>query len=567
MALDPTTPVIKPPSTLDLGKTEDGADAGQAGALAPPEATAQTQQVPALDLNPFGEGSQGISRYDTELVRQAGEVIDRDLARAQRDAEVSLAEQHSSRGTVGSSIESWSQQEMLTNLETERMRRLTNLEMEMANVYAEDRATAANIGLAQRAQQIQQSQFERQMGFAERSFDDDLALRTQALMQDAQLQGRALDITEARNQALGEQFNKTLTFQYDQLSQQLGIERERLQQDAFQFKEMLSDRQRDRLHQTTLQESQQSWMGSQAELDRALTARESGLQRALVERQSELDRALQRGLQRESQEFQALQMRLDRDFSATQASLDRQIAEQQAQLNRDQQRWLQDNSQQFATQQNSLDRAMQTRENELDRLLQQGLQRDSFEFRSREAELDRQVLQAESSLDRAQQEMLQTKQIEFQGDQARLDRLLETRALDLQRQGLDMEDAWRTADRELDERLASRAEALQREGMDRDDAWRQAMLDFDHENLAFQRDQQSTNEELARWDIYLRALAGMSGTDVDIPQEFLDDFFGRQGDSIPEAGKIDGDPFIGFPGENWWPGDYTALPNPYGPIL
>lgn len=384
-------------------------------------------ELPPPDLNPWGEGDEGINRYSAETVQQAADVIDRDLARARRDADVQLAEHHSQRGTVGSSIESWSQQEMLTNLETERMRRLTDLQIAMANAFAEDRVAAAQIGLSQRAQQLtalgmdrqealaraqmeqQESQFGRSLGQQESQFartyslnQQALAVETQRIQAEQALQGRQIDLG------------------YAQLEAEVNLRTQQLMQQAEQFGQSMS------LEQARLQ-AQQEQFGQTLEFQRYSLAQEMGFSYAQLEQQNQ-------------------------------------------------------------------------------------------QFLADLADRNTQRLHEWNILESTQA---------FQSSENAMNRLLESRALDLQRdqfneelgfrqQALSAEAAWRQADRDLELLLATRAETFTREGWAREDAYRQAIIDLDRETLEFQRQSQDQNARLAAWDVWLRALEQL-GPGADVP--------------------------------------------------
>lgn len=394
MAINTTTPTIKPPSTLDLaGQTVDGqAQQSQTTTAMPDPTTGLTP--PSINLEPFGAGQT--SRYDTDLLRQGIGVINADIAEQERDARVRLDELHSARGLTGSSIESWSQQEMLHQLQTEGQRRKFELLREMANTYATDRATAANIGIAQAglglnyaqlgeqsrqfnqqlAQQGQQfgqtmtqreSEFARNFGLSQeqlgleaqrlqqqaqlegRALDiqeatsqAEINLRTQQLMQDYELSGRSLDLEQARLMASNEQFNMTLDWQRQQFAGELGLSYDQLNLQREEFQAEYGDRQMERIFRMQLQEGSQEWQSMENMLNRTLESSALQLQQAGLDAEiawREADRMLEGELERRALDLQAQGMTQEQAYRDALIELDRDqmqtqidIQNQQAQL-------------------------------------------------------------------------------------------------------------------------------------------------------------------------------------------------------------------------------------------
>ena len=625
MPINTDLPTIKPPSALDLAggvtspsPTRDLVD----DVTIPPPALdtapdpSAVTGLPEPDLTPFGE--KQVSRWDIPMVRQATDIIGKDIERAGREAEVRLGEHHAQRGTVGSSIESWSMQEMLGNLETERQRRLFDLNREMASTFAADRATGAQIGLQQaqfgeaqrqfdvstgldeRALQLQglgmdreeaykyasleqqagqfgeqlgqrESEFGREFGLSGESLqlevnrlqqqaktegrsldvteaisEAEIGLRAQQLQQQAKTEGRSLELEEARQTAQQEQFDSSLNWQREQFAQTSGLSREQLALQRDEFTAEYGDRQSERLHQMGIQTSTQQFAGAQATLDRE---------------QLNIDRVFQNALQTSSEEHQLLVQQADQAFTDSEAKLDRaqQTALQEGTIEanqafRDVEREYEINqarlerAQQTALQEGTIDanKALQDVEREfeisqakLDRVQQTALQTGTIdankalqdaqtEHSAAEAKFDRtqQTLmqtsaqeqqtalqtsvqkhdKAESALDRTQQKAMRDVEREFEINQARLDRLLESRAIDYQKLGINVEQSWRDADRDLKKQLDERSLAMAETDLKQEDKYREAVIHLDTENLKYQRDAQEQQAELSRWDIFLRAL-------------------------------------------------------------
>ena len=632
MPINTDLPTIKPPSALDLAggvtspsPTRDLVD----DVTIPPPALdtapdpSAVTGLPEPDLTPFGE--KQVSRWDIPMVRQATDIIGKDIERAGREAEVRLGEHHAQRGTVGSSIESWSMQEMLGNLETERQRRLFDLNREMASTFAADRATGAQIGLQQaqfgeaqrqfdvstgldeRALQLQglgmdreeaykyasleqqagqfgeqlgqrESEFGREFGLSGESLqlevnrlqqqaktegrsldvteaisEAEIGLRAQQLQQQAKTEGRSLELEEARQTAQQEQFDSSLNWQREQFAQTSGLSREQLALQRDEFTAEYGDRQSERLHQMGIQTSTQQFAGAQATLDREQLNIDRVFQNALqtsseehqllvqqadqafTDSEAKLDRAQQTALQEGTIEANQAFRDVEREYEINQARLERaqqtalQSADQaqqeeyqkvalkhgtaQANLDRTQQKFLQENSQEWTTEQAALDRS----QNELDRVQQTALQTTDQSFQTQYQTDANNFAVAKAALDRAQQTVLQEDMLasnqamrdverEFEINQARLDRLLESRAIDYQKLGINVEQSWRDADRDLKKQLDERSLAMAETDLKQEDKYREAVIHLDTENLKYQRDAQEQQAELSRWDIFLRAL-------------------------------------------------------------
>lgn len=100
-------------------------------------------------------------------------------------------------------------------------------------------------------------------------------------------------------------------------------------------------------------------------------------------------------------------------------------------------------------------------------------------------DLDREEMHAEFGDRQAQrlhQMGLQESDQNFSRIQNALNRELEVRALENQRYGIDKEEAWRMADRDLEEQLQERSLALQERGLTEDAAYRAAALQLQAES-------------------------------------------------------------------------------------
>lgn len=145
------------------------------------------------------------SRFDTGLVKDISKAIDFELGRKRESAYNTLDERMAQRGLTGSNVEADMGRRVASDIENQRRRRLTDLEMELARTAAQDRATAANIGMGVNQQRFGQGMERARFGEGQRQFDFGAKLRSRA--QELQRQGMEAD--EAFRQAQTE-FNQAM---------------------------------------------------------------------------------------------------------------------------------------------------------------------------------------------------------------------------------------------------------------------------------------------------------------------------------------------------------------------
>lgn len=272
MALDQlATPTVKPPTSLDLMDQEGGQEGqtmqasasaaplsttprqltpdqinqlpgrmnamaapqqagGTVGGLAPPT---MANGLPAPNVSQFAaQQMANPSRYGIPIVQQGINLINQEMDESAKRGTADLDEFYSSRGLVGSSVESQGRGDFLSQLERTKSQRLFDLTREMANTYASDITAAGQLGLGAQSQEILQSQF-----------------------------------------------GQGLAFDRERLAAELGISREQLDLQRDQMSAEYGDRQAERLHQMNLQQGTQQFAAAQASLDRMLEQQALDLQR------------------------------------------------------------------------------------------------------------------------------------------------------------------------------------------------------------------------------------------------------------------------------------------------
>lgn len=411
---DLTDPTIAPPSASELiyqssmsnttdptvqtlGTPPSAPDAPDATGIQVPEYQAADLSNPLTDqLTDFAsDGLNNFSRWDADVVRQGIDLVNQDIAEGWETASSDMDEHHSSRGLVGSDVETWNRRKAILDRERERARRLFDINVAQANTYAQDRASAAQIGqqigdfirtnnldaenqarygaefarltgrdaaqdldadfqrrmataqfgqgqyefgqqfglagqnlaLQQRAQQLQalgmdrdqafryaqleqsQSQFtsglEEQRAARLQQFGlstQELDLRAQQLQQEAALQGRSLDIEQARSEAELDLRSQQLVQEAQLQGRSLSIEEARQQAQMEQF-------------ESTLDFQRQQFLGQQQIDQRALELQALGLSQEDAYRYAQMEQQqsqFEAGLGQEAQQFQqqmALQQR------------------------------------------------------------------------------------------------------------------------------------------------------------------------------------------------------------------------------------------------------------------
>lgn len=122
---------------------------------------------------------------------------------------------------------------------------------------------------------------------------------------------------------------------------------------------------------------------------------------------------------------------------------------------------------------------------------------------------------AERIAERMQQDNQFAQSLGLEESKLALERSIQTRSLDLQERGLDMDEAFRQAELELERDIQNRALELEERGMDLDEAYRYAALEQGERGLDQQQQQIDDTQRLSQLDIILRAIT--SGLD---PAEF-----------------------------------------------
>ena len=432
MPIDLNTPTIRPPTALDLDPAaqELQTATGETGSL-------------LSDLNAFSKDTLAApSRYDIPLVQQGMDLINAEHDDGTRRGMAAMDEQSSSRGLVGSNIEAWNTKDMLTDLERVRSQKLFDLGNVMAQTQGADRASAANMAamaanlglghqqflqsLSQRETEfnattgIQQDQFATSMAQRESEFartyglsQSDIDLRRDALMQEATLSNRSMDITEATQQA-------ELDLRADQL-----LEERRQFDQSYTLEEAQFDAQREEFDRNfswsqerfaqELGLSQQQLDLSREEMDRTFadrdaeryfTAEQSELSREFSAAENELNRLQQLGLQAGDQAFDAAQAELDRIQNNEQFQSAQQFEQSMTNVRFQNTLELQ-----------NLGYSFEEAQAEADRMLEQQLQQNALALEATGMNLDEAYRRAalnleeqQSNMDREQREQVQNQE-------------------------------------------------------------------------------------------------------------------------------------------------------------
>jgi hypothetical protein len=582
MAISFETPTIQPPtaeeangdlqlSTAQPEGTTIGSNTGQTPSLATGSTNLTTQHQDFLS-----QWLQNPTRYGQEIVQQGIDLANQESQRGFDLGTARLDEMMSMRGLVGSDIEATATADLISQLNQQREQRLFDLNREMANTYAQDMASAATaatqfgqlglgmgelgLGYEQLFQQggqfgqelaQRESEFARQFGLS----SADLDLRSQQLMQQYELEGRSLDLQEARDlaeidlradqlfeqrrqfdqnytldqarlDAQREQFATQIAQQESEFSRQYGLQTESL---AVEVQRLMQEAElegrsldiQEATQQAELELRSQQILEQARQFDQSFTLDEARLQAQRDQFQMEIDQQAsqfqqQYGLQSDQLALEA--QRLMQEADLENRSLDLQAATSEAELNlRTNQ--LMEEARQF-DQTLTFDQArLMAEEQQFQSSLSFQYSQLSEQTRLSEAELQFQREQMledslNQSLDRAQQwDMQQSSQL-FQATEADYNRALEREALQLQLQGMTMEEAWRTADRDLTRELESRALSLQESGLAADQAYRAATLQLEAELADRDREAEIYQSELAAYtqqqNAMLSALTGIA---------------------------------------------------------
>lgn len=212
-----------------------------------------------------------------------------------------------------------------------------------------------------RAQALLQEaeQFGRTMTLEEARFEAEMDLAAQRLQLDAEQFGRSMTLEEARFEAENQRFEQQFGWEQQRFAAELGLSQEQLQ---FQYDEMNAQ----------FEESAR---------ERLFTADQSQLMRDFDAAQAELDRLQAMGMQESDQEFQAAQAELDRIMSNDQFRETLQHEESMERLRA---------RNAYELQQAGLD--TETAWREADRLLTEQLENRALDLRAEELGISREAL-------------------------------------------------------------------------------------------------------------------------------------------------------------------------------
>jgi len=355
MAIDYTTPTIAPPGADDVANADPdfpGVDQYATGKDAPPV------YDPDEDLGDYlskasKAGIESPSRYASPIVQQGLDLIRQQGKTAQEESMATLDERMSQRGLIGSGVEATETGRLLEQLNQQRMGQEYGLLKDFAATESQDRATWANIAIQTRAQELtelgmsqddafrmaqleqqkyqfgaeqeqKESEFSRalteqqatrieQFGFSREELDQ----RALEAQQSAKLQGRSLDIQEARDIAEIDMRLKSLQQEADLKGEEFDIERARMGLQSEQFDREIDLRLKD--------------INLRAELEgRALTQNEARLQAEKDWTADELGERRADRLGRENISGRDLSLRADqiaRDYKIRDKELARDYAE------------------------------------------------------------------------------------------------------------------------------------------------------------------------------------------------------------------------------------------------
>jgi len=283
---------------------------------------------------------------------------------------------------------------------------------------------------------------------------ESLSLRAMEIQNRATEAGRAMDITEAMNEAEIDLRLESLKQEKELAGEEFNIQRERITIQNEQFEASLSQ------EQSVLEEARQGRLQelglSNRELDQAaeriqLANKDMDLQQARDEAE----------VQWRSDQLQLEADRLGQELTLEQARMQAQDAQFQASHEAQQSQWAE-----------SL-----------------GLQEQEYQeqVEARKAEY------SDRTAERVAAAGLQAGSIEAQAAENKLNRTLEREALALQEKGIEEEAAWRQADQELQERLETAAQKIQSEGISAETARNKATNEA---NIAMQESRNKSQKEL-----------------------------------------------------------------------
>lgn len=561
--IDTNTPTVRPPTAEEMQGFASGGS--PTPPIAPPKYETPEGAFRAEAMSPaiqdFASNVMASpSRYDSGLIRDISGVIDADLAESRQQATTQLDEMMAQRGLVGSSIEGELYKDMMTDLERERTRRMTDLQSRAADAYAQDVATAGDIG-------FRSGDFERALGadrsaenrfasdFTQGQYEFERAYGTQSAL-DAralELQEQGMNLDEAYRRARLEQESGQFESEQERIKSEFEAElgevrSARMQEYGFRKEEF----------DLEVQKAQDAAEAAGRELDIEEARNEAEISLRLQQLEQEAEIAGQTiDLDRE-------RMRIQNEQFADSLEQDQQVLEESRQAR----------LAQIGIEAGRL-------ENETLRIQQEaelagrelGLQeaRDRAEVEIRTADRMEQARQADQAISleeariQAEEAMfadeLAARQTEFAGrlgletmqyqeqvasrkaeyqdrvserlsqmglleaSQAHdstmrsLDRNIEKEALRLQEKGIDNEAAWREAERTTMESLEKEAQRIQEKGVDNEKAIADAAREAEYADRAEER---KLKEWATEQDLKMREAEFMQASDDKRLEMILD---------------------------------------------
>jgi hypothetical protein len=307
----------------------------------------------------------------------------------------------------------------------------------------------------------EQSQFEASLTEAQTSRiqqygldSESLSLRAMEIQNRATEAGRAMDITEAMNEAEVELRLDALQQEKELAGEEFNIARERITIQNEQFEASLTQ------EQSVLEEARQGRLQELGLSERQLDQDAERIQ--LANKDMDLQQARDEAeIQWRSEQLQLESDRLGQELTIEQARAQAQDAQFQASHEAQQSQWAE-----------SL-----------------GLQEQEYQEQvdARKAEY------SDRTAERVAAAGLQEGSIEAQAAENKLNRTLEREALALQEKGIDEEAAWRQADQELQEKLETAAQKIQSEGISAETARNKATNEA---NVKMQDSRNKSQKEL-----------------------------------------------------------------------
>ena len=296
---------------------------------------------------------------------------------------------------------------------------------------------------------------------------ESLSLRAMEIQTRATEAGRAMDITEAMNEAEIDLRLEALQQEKELAGEEFNIQRERITIQNEQFEASLTQ------EQSVLEEARQGRLQELGLSERQLDQDAERIQ--LANKDMDLQQARDEAeIQWRSEQLQLESDRLGQELTIEQARAQAQDAQFQASHEAQQSQWAE-----------SL-----------------GLQEQEYQEQvdARKAEY------SDRTAERVAAAGLQKGSIEAQAAENILNRTLEREALALQEKGIDEEAAWRQADQELQEKLETAAQKIQSEGISAEPARNKAPNEA---NIAMQESRNESQKELMNLGIDADATAAL----------------------------------------------------------